>query len=131
MVGGEPMSTLKVNRIEPRTGDSVEIIGLDTPESPVKAWVNFNGTGTVAIRDSMNVSSITDNAVGNYTVNFTTAMSNTDYSVATSTDPALVVSAQHVAHIDNATTSGFQIHTKERRGGYGDMSIISAIVAGD
>ena len=126
------MSTLKVNRIEPRTGDSVEIVGLDIPESPVKAWVNFNGTGTVAIRDSMNVSSITDNGVGIYTVNFTTAMSNTDYSVATSTDPSQPVGgAQHQAHINNATTSGFQIHTKERRGGYGDMSIISAIVAGD
>ena len=44
-----------------------------------KAWVNFNGTGTVAIRDSFNVSSITDNATGNYTVNFTTAMPNVNY----------------------------------------------------
>jgi hypothetical protein len=45
-----------------------------------KAWVNFNGTGTVAIRDSFNVSSITDNGTGNYTVNFTTAMPNANYS---------------------------------------------------
>jgi hypothetical protein len=35
-----------------------------------RAWVNFNGSGTVAIRDSKNVSSITDNGTGNYTVNF-------------------------------------------------------------
>jgi hypothetical protein len=41
-----------------------------------RAWVNFNGTGTVAIRASGNVSSITDNGTGNYTVNFTTAMPN-------------------------------------------------------
>ena len=41
--------------------------------------MNFNGTGTVAIRDSYNVSSITDNSTGNYTVNFTTAMSNVNY----------------------------------------------------
>ena len=46
-----------------------------------RAWVNFNGTGTVAIRASGNVSSITDNAAGNYTVNFTTAMVDTSYSV--------------------------------------------------
>jgi hypothetical protein len=39
-----------------------------------RAWVNFNGTGTVAIRASFNVSSITDNGTGDYTVNFTTAM---------------------------------------------------------
>lgn len=47
-----------------------------------RAWVNFNGTGTVAIRASGNVSSITDNGVGDYTVNFTTAMPNANYSVA-------------------------------------------------
>lgn len=46
-----------------------------------RAWVNFNGTGTVAIRASFNVSSITDNGVGDYTVNFTTAMSDANYSV--------------------------------------------------
>jgi hypothetical protein len=45
-----------------------------------KAWVNFNGTGTIAIRDSFNVSSLTDNGTGNYTVNFTTAMPNANYS---------------------------------------------------
>jgi len=46
-----------------------------------KAWVNFNGTGTVAIRDSFNVSSITDNGTGDYTVNFTTAMPNANYAI--------------------------------------------------
>jgi hypothetical protein len=43
--------------------------------------VNFNGTGTVAIRASYNVSSITDNGVGDYTVNFTTAMVDIDYTI--------------------------------------------------
>ena len=47
-----------------------------------RAWVNFNGTGTVAIRASGNVSSITDNGVGDYTVNFTTAMVDANYSVS-------------------------------------------------
>ena len=46
-----------------------------------RAWVNFNGTGTVAIRASGNVSSITDNGVGDYTVNFTTAMPDVNYSM--------------------------------------------------
>lgn len=45
-----------------------------------RAWVNFNGTGTVAIRASFNVSSITDNGTGDYTVNFTTAMPDVNYS---------------------------------------------------
>lgn len=46
-----------------------------------RAWVNFNGTGTVAIRASGNISSITDNEVGGYTVNFTTAMSDANYGI--------------------------------------------------
>ena len=46
-----------------------------------RAWVNFNGTGTVAIRASGNVSSITDNDTGDYTVNFTTTMPDANYSV--------------------------------------------------
>jgi hypothetical protein len=51
------------------------------PVYAVRAWVNFNGTGTVAIRDSGNVSSITDNGTGNYDVNFTTAIEDSDYAI--------------------------------------------------
>lgn len=47
-----------------------------------RAWVNFNGTGTVAIRASFNVSSITDNGTGNYIVNFTNALPDENYSVS-------------------------------------------------
>lgn len=50
------------------------------PSYSARAWVNFNGTGTVAIRASGNVSSITDNGVGDYTVNFTSAMSDANYA---------------------------------------------------
>jgi len=49
------------------------------PSYSARAWVNFNGTGTVAIRASGNVSSITDNGTGDYTVNFTTAMPDANY----------------------------------------------------
>jgi hypothetical protein len=52
-----------------------------------RAWVNFNGTGTVAIRASGNVSSITDNGTGDYTVNFTTAMPDANYAVSMSIFP--------------------------------------------
>lgn len=62
-----------------------------------RAWVNFNGTGTVAIRASGNVTSITDNNVGDYTVNFTTAMPDANYSVTGATannDSSSAVAAQ-------------------------------------
>jgi hypothetical protein len=58
--------------------------GRGLSQFTAKAWVNFNGTGTVAIRDSHNVSSITDNGTGDYTTNFTNAMANTNYSVSLS-----------------------------------------------
>lgn len=51
-----------------------------------RAWVNFNGTGTVAIRASGNVSSITDNGTGDYTVNFTTAMPDVNYATVINTN---------------------------------------------
>lgn len=50
-------------------------------EYKCRAWVNFNGTGTVAIRGSGNVTSITDNNTGDYTVNFITAMPDANYSM--------------------------------------------------
>jgi len=49
-------------------------------QGSAKAWVNFNGSGTVAIRASYNVSSITDNGTGDYTINFTTAMPDVNYA---------------------------------------------------
>ena len=45
-----------------------------------KAWVNFNGTGTIAARDSLNLTSLTDNGTGDYTVNYTNNMNNVNYS---------------------------------------------------
>jgi hypothetical protein len=58
----------------------VPTISGTAPLYMCRAWVNFNGTGTVAIRASANVSSITDNGTGLYTVNFTTAMPDANYS---------------------------------------------------
>jgi hypothetical protein len=55
--------------------------GGSAPIFAARAWVNFNGTGTVAIRESGNVSSITDNGTGIYTVNLATAMPDTNYAI--------------------------------------------------
>jgi hypothetical protein len=69
------MSTLRVNSIQNAAGS-----GTPTINGLAQAWVNFNGTGTVAIRASYNVSSLTDNGTGDYTVNFTTAIVDANYS---------------------------------------------------
>lgn len=70
-----------------------------------RAWVNFNGTGTVAIRASGNVSSITDNGVGDYTINFTTAMPDANYSVSLTTQSGDTLSNTRSAVI-RATADG-------------------------
>jgi hypothetical protein len=77
-----------------------------------RAWVNFNGTGTVAIRASGNVSSITDNSTGDYTVNFTTALADVNYvGVVTGGDYGSV--ARSTGGSTNATrlTSSYRVVT--------------------
>jgi hypothetical protein len=86
------------------------------PAFECRAWVNFNGTGTVAIRASGNVSSITDNGVGNYTVNFTTALPDGNYAVNTTTNlnnlgrvsfvGSLASDSVRVVYLDISTESG-------------------------
>lgn len=56
-----------------------------------KAWINFNGTGTVAVRSSSNISFITDNGAGNYTLNFIEPMSRTDYCVVVTTGSSGII----------------------------------------
>ena len=101
------MSTLKVTTLQNLSGTEVYT---------AKAWVNFNGTGTVAIRASGNVSSITDNGTGIYTVNFTTALTDENYvTVGTTRYPT--ANNQHIVTLGlndgtgTYSTSAVQIRT--------------------
>jgi hypothetical protein len=69
-----------------------------------RAWVNFDGTGTPAIRASGNVTSITDNGTGDYTVNFTNAMPDANYSVVASCDTYLASNTPTVLNTLNGGT---------------------------
>lgn len=104
-----------------------------------KAWVNFDGTGTPAIRGSFNVSSITDNGTGDYTVNFTTAMANTNYAVAGaarfdgSADPTAVrylgiSSGAALATV--MTTSSVRVAVAFANGNLQDPSVACVIILG-
>jgi hypothetical protein len=83
------MSTVSTTNLKNASSGSNNIV-LNTDGSiggtcltqTCRAWVNFNGTGVVAIRASYNVSSITDNGTGDYTVNFTNALADANYAVA-------------------------------------------------
>ena len=82
--GGLDLGSNTITTTGSITGDiSVDALSTASGSAPsysARAWVNFNGTGTVAIRASGNVSSITDNGVGDFSVNFTTAMPDANYS---------------------------------------------------
>jgi hypothetical protein len=96
----------------------------DAPIFACRAWCNFDGTGTPSIRASGNVSSITDNGTGDYTVNFTTAMPDVNYAVLGNCD-------QNGATF-NLPGGGFSLSTTSARGICGttvtrfDASVITA-----
>ena len=72
------MSTLKVDTIQDASGSNAST-SEQINQGRAKAWINFDGTGTIAIRDSFNISSVTDGGTGIYTINFTNAMANSNY----------------------------------------------------
>ena len=93
-----------------------------------RAWVNFNGTGTVAIRASGNVSSITDNGVGDYTVNFTNAMPDANYAafVMATWDGGPNFSGHRTT--SGQTVNGFRALSGLAGGGAADSSVMTAMV---
>lgn len=93
-----------------------------------RAWVNFNGTSTVAIRASGNVSSITDNGTGDYTVNFTNAMPDVNYSAAVAAGDATASGKFAFGYWTAApTTSAFRMGTSAFGGAQQDQPYISAV----
>lgn len=65
------MSTLKVNALQDTSGKGFY---------PARAWLNFNGSGTISIRDDEGISSISDNGTGEYSITYTNAWAAVDYS---------------------------------------------------
>ena len=70
--------TIKANNLTHSTAGTVSTEYV--VEGSAKVWVNFQGDGTLAVRDSLNVSSVTDSGTGDYDTNFTNNMSNDDYA---------------------------------------------------
>ena len=91
-VGGLPDGIVDADMLAANAVTEAKLAS-DQQKGLAKAWVNFNGAGTVAIRDQFNVSSITDNAAGDYTVNFSTDLSDANYCM-------------QLSATDDGTTSG-------------------------
>ena len=98
-----------------------------------KAWINFDGTGTIAIRDSFNVSSITDDNTGKYTVSLTTAMSNSNYCVISSGhlfETTVTGNAREVG-ANVLATGSYQLTISYNGTNTQDVEIIFSAVFGD
>tara|TARA_B100000282_G_scaffold229361_1_gene171937 strand:- start:486 stop:875 length:390 start_codon:yes stop_codon:yes gene_type:complete len=104
------MSTLKVSTIQ-----NISAAHGSTPEQiaqgRAKAWVNFNGTGTIAIRDSFNVSSITDNGTGTTTVTLASAMPSDDFVVCANSGSSSSDALRTVGLFNSFSTTTFKILT--------------------
>ena len=94
-----------------------------------RAWVNFNGTGTPAIRASGNVTSITDNNPGNYTINFTTAMPDVNYSVNTTINLAVAQTLGVISGPYTFNTSSVDITVRNTEDNVSvDPTTLSAVI---
>jgi len=76
------MSNIRIDNIAPSAGGTYR----NAPRGIAAAWVNFNGIGTVAIRDSVNASSISDSGTGQYSLNFSSSTANINYSISGGTN---------------------------------------------
>ena len=118
------MSTLKVTNIQ-ATGETASraVSGV------AAAWVNFDGTGTISARDSQNLSSLTDNATGEYTVNLTNNMANDDYAYSAlnggSTYNEVLPAAGNFGANPSITTSSFTVVIRSGSTRYDDDIIMS------
>ena len=115
------------------TIDSAQVptVSGTAPIYMCRAWVNFNGTGTVAIRASGNVSSITDNGTGNYTVNFTTAMPDANYSANLTADIDGVADFAVASTGDNTTprtTSLVRVRVGTAAGSPADSTVVAVVI---
>lgn len=134
------MSTLSTANIQTKAANTPPVIkDVNGTECGTfcRAWVNFQGTGTVAINDSFNVSAVTDVAQGAYTVTLSNAMPNTNYAVTaflqydSSQTASTAGSAQglELARVAKTTTS-FGLISRIYTGTLYDAESIFAVVFG-
>ena len=114
------MSTLRVTEIQSNTTTFYSPVRFETSGGSengrlVKGWVNFNGQGTVAIRDDFNINSITDKYVGGYRVNFSNSFSNSNYGVQHS-------SSVNQGSVITVATSYCEVETRGTGGGTTDAA---------
>jgi hypothetical protein len=140
------MSEIKVDTLTGKTsaGDiTVTSEGgaatMQLQQGLAKAWVNLNGTGTIAVRDSNNVTSLADGGSGDVTINFSNAMSNANYASVGNCDTNNAYTVQFVSMFNNPTgntdaaptTTAFRLGTRESAGSGRDEDYVLVSTHGD
>ena len=126
-------SELRVNTLKDAAGNN-SIATSFVAGGSAKAWVDFNGSGTVAIRDSFSVSSITDNGTSDYTTTFASAMSNDDFAVSaqsTSTGAGYICNAPKNAASGSISTTIIRSIGIDFNGNTNDHEFVHHIIHGD
>ena len=122
------MSTIKTDVVETSSGWATTL----TKQSAAKAWVNFNGTGTIAIRDSFNISSLTDGATGDYLSYYSANMANVNYSSSANTGGAGVLISSGRSGADTNRTNYYRVGVREGNSqAWTDTDLVSVTVHGD
>jgi len=114
------------------TGRAVTPAGLISAESAVKAWINFNGTGTIAIRDSFNVTSITDlvGEAGHYTITWDVDFANTNYVCMGMTGDDIVATFIMAYPVANFLVGSIDIYLFDDAGALQDNEIVNIMAMG-
>ena len=120
------MSTLRVNNLTDTSGTAAN---LGIPGA-AHAWVKFDGTGTVSIFGSYNVTALVDNGTGNYSV-FFPALSSTNYATFTSGEHHAGVALGFAGHLSAHTTTAVQVISVNNSGTAYDNTLMTVVVFGD
>lgn len=118
------MSTARFNTLQNAAGTkSVPVATV--VDGSAKAWVNFNGTGIVSVRSSFNVTDITDNGVGDYTVNFTAALADANFAALATIEQSTFAP---VIMASDYTTTSVRFRIFADTAGATDRSVVNAAI---
>ena len=122
------MSELRADTITGSDGSSPVTL---TKQSAAKAWLNLNGSGTIAARDSFNVGSLTDNGTGSYTIAFSDSMSNASYSASGLIALANDAGSYNPLSVADRTTSNYRLDCENSSSSNSDPEAVDSQIHGD
>jgi hypothetical protein len=129
-------SILKVDTLTGvTTAGSISVTGegnsttTNLQQGLAKAWMDLNGSGTIALRDSNNIASVTDNTTGDYTASYTSAMSNANYSALNSCGVSSVITASVRQH--TIAAGSYRLEMNETGGAAADSTYVHLGIHGD